>query len=530
MFSQRSPIIIVQNVIGAIVGYVGLLFILRDIGTLQWGFVSFGIGFVGVLSVFGDLGYSTAHSIKVSQGEDIGTCNGTFLTIKLILGLTFIALVFAVLEIWTRVLHRGFESPLEYYVALALIPYYFFQSFTGFTTTYFKAKLKSVRASVPPIVEAILRNSIFVFLALIVQFNVSNTVKEDAAIFLAGTYSITYSVYFVTSYLLGRPWEIRPATKKMLREYTAIALPLMILSGVGTLNGNIDKVVIQFFWGAVATGAFLSMQTISNLIGTLGSSMSTFFLPLLVRLHRQLGKEAHNRSIFEFERLISLYLLPFVVVLAFLSKYVLNIFTGAYVDYSTALTLLSVRAYISAINSPYYSSIASRMKTKLIATIDMVFVAMNIVLILVLVPTSILGFRLAALGTTGAALAMLITGVLSNATYRVVVNRMEHIGYNTGMVRQIVPVAVMLAFLSVIVDFVNAKPFFTLLGISLVSIAIYFLMAVAIRETSFKEIISVARSFDPRLMAARFREERSENENDISEVLTETSADMNGKV
>ena len=73
----------IQNVIGAVLGLVGLFFITRFVGTTEWGFVSFGIGFVGILSLLGDLGYSTAHNIKLSQGEDIEVCNGTFLTIKL---------------------------------------------------------------------------------------------------------------------------------------------------------------------------------------------------------------------------------------------------------------------------------------------------------------------------------------------------------------------------------------------------------------------------------------------------------------
>ena len=62
MFARRSPVLMIQNVIGAVLGLVGLFFITRFVGTTDWGFVSFGIGFVGILSLFGDLGYSTAHN------------------------------------------------------------------------------------------------------------------------------------------------------------------------------------------------------------------------------------------------------------------------------------------------------------------------------------------------------------------------------------------------------------------------------------------------------------------------------------
>ena len=51
MFARRSPVILIQNVIGAVLGLVGLFFITRFVGTTDWGFVSFGIGFVGILSL-----------------------------------------------------------------------------------------------------------------------------------------------------------------------------------------------------------------------------------------------------------------------------------------------------------------------------------------------------------------------------------------------------------------------------------------------------------------------------------------------
>ena len=141
MFAQRSPIIIIQNVISAVFGYIGLFFILRYIGTADWGFVGAGIGFVGVLSLFSDLGYSTAHTIKISEGEDLGVCNGTYLAVKLVLGFLFIVLTLAFLFVWTNILHKGFQSPIEYWIIISLIPYFFFQNFLGFTNTYFRAAI-----------------------------------------------------------------------------------------------------------------------------------------------------------------------------------------------------------------------------------------------------------------------------------------------------------------------------------------------------------------------------------------------------
>ncbi|MFG1460899.1 MAG: oligosaccharide flippase family protein [Thermoplasmataceae archaeon] len=513
MFAQRSPVLIIQNVLSAILGFVGLFFILRYIGTTDWGFVAFGIGFVGIFSLIGDLGYSTAHTIKISAGEDIATCNATYLTIKVVLGLLFVVLVVAALEFWTLVLHRGFQSPIEYWIILALIPYFFFQNLTAFPNAYFRATLKSVRTSIPPLVEAIFRNSVFIFLALIVKYSGSGGYMD--ALYLSSTYSVSYSIYFVVGLVLGRPWKISRPTRTMFRAYTVIALPLMLVTSVGTISGNIDKVVIQLFWHADATGAFYTSQTIAAIITTLSGSMSTFFVPLLIKYQKFHGKSVHNQSIHEFERLISLYTLPLVIPLSVLSLYVMNIFTAGYIGFSLMLSLLSWRAYFSAINTPYSSSIVSRSKTMTIAKIDTSLVFLNIFLILILVPPKIFNISFFSLGAYGAAYAMLVVGIISAVMYRVVVIKMEGIKANYSIFRQVLPAGVQAGFLFWIQTIIVPKDILVLIPVTLASIIIYFIVAILMKETTLDEIRRVIYNFSPFAVKKRFEEEDTDTDEKI---------------
>ncbi len=515
MFAQRSPIIIIQNVIGAVFGYIGLFFILRYIGTVDWGFVGAGIGFVGVLSLFSDLGYSTAHTIKISEGEDLGVCNGTFLAVKLVLGVLFVILTLAFLFVWTQVLHKGFQSPIEYWIIISLIPYFFFQNFLGFTTTYFKATMKSMRTSIPPLIEALLRNSIFIVLAFIIRFSSYSSPDYMAALYISATYSFTFTVYFIVSLYMGRPWKISRPTRSMLKTYSLLALPLVLVTSVGTINGNIDKVVIQFFWEANATSAFFSSQQISAVVSTLASSLSMFFLPLLIRRGKHGGKEEHNRSIYEFENLISLYILPFVIILIVLATYVMNIFNQTYIVYSGMLSLLSFRAYLSAINSPYVSAIASRSKTGTIAKIDTSMVLLNILLIALLVPPNIFGFSYFSLGWIGAPVAMLVATFISAVIYRVVVAKVESVKVNYSILRHIVPAGVQVLFILLIIHFVTPKDILILAPLSLFSLGIYFLVAIGMKETSFETLLEIFRNFNPKRLSSRYREEGLETETDL---------------
>lgn len=517
MFAQRSPIVIIQNIVSAVFGYIGLLFVLRYIGATDWGFVAFGIGFVGILSVVGDLGYSTAHTIKVSSGEDIEVCNGTFLSIKLVLGLLFAVLVVATMVIWTKVLHNGFQSPIEYWIILSLIPYFFFQNFTGFTNIYFRATLQSVRASLPPLIEAVLRNSLFIAIALVIHFSTGTLPDYHAALYISITYSVTYTVYFFVSLYVGRPWKISRPTRSMFKSYTLLAIPLMLVASVGQFSSNIDKVFLQFFWHADPTGAFFTGQQISMVITTLSSSLSMFFIPLLVRYKNINGKLTHNRSIFEFEKMMSLYLLPLVVVLVMLAPYIMNIFTAAYIIYSPMLALLAIRAYLSAINSPYYSAIASRSKTRTIAKIDTSMIFLNIALLAIFVPPSLGGFTGFSMGWIGAPVSLLMVGFISTFVYRIVVSKAESIKYNFGVLKHLVPAFSQAFFIFSVDLFIVPKDIVFLIPIILVSIGVYFAVAILIRETSVELLLQIVRNFSPRNLAKRYTDEGAESEEEMGE-------------
>lgn len=518
MFAQRSPIVILQNVISAIFGYVGLFFVVRYIGTVEWGIVAAGIGFVGVLSLVSDLGFSTAHTIKISDGEDVGECNGTFLTVKLFLGLLFVVLVVGFLYVWTSILHRGFQYPIEYWIIISLIPYFFFQSFSGFTNTYFRATLKSMRASIPPLIEAILRNSIFIVLALIFHYSNGGMSGYRNALFISTTYSFTYTIYFFISLLLGRPWKIKRPTRKMARAYTVLALPLMLVASVGTISGNIDKVFIQFFWHADPTGAFFTSQQISMVILTLSSSLSMFFIPLLVRHINVNEKTELQKPVFEFERVMSLYLLPFVVPLVVLAPYFMNIFTQTYIVYSGMLAILAVRSYIAALNTPYSSTIASRSKTLTIAKIDTTMVLLNIALIVVFVPPQIFGFKLLSLGWIGAPVAMLVVAIVSTIIYRIVVANIEKIGFNFAIAKHVIPVAGQVLFIYIIDFFVVPKDIFILAPLAVSSVLFYLAVAILIKETSFDQLKMIIYNFHPLHLLKRYRDEGAETESDLAEL------------
>lgn len=508
MFAQKSPLIVAQNVINTGLGYAGLFFITRFISPQIFGFLAFAIGFGGIFSFIADMGFSSAHQKFLSEGEDVGECNGTYLVVKIVLGFLYAGIVFGALLVWTTVLHKGFQDPVEYWMIIAVIPYYFFQSLLKFAQAYYTAKLSPARMALPSLAEALLRNSIFIGLGTIFFLHLPASKTINAAILLSVTYSISYSLYFVLGILLGRPWEIKRPSMKVFRKYAILALPLAISGSLATINGNVDKVLIQFFWSATATGGFFLDQKIVQSVTALSTAVTVFFLPLLARINNPENAEEFSTSIREFERMTSLYILPFIVLFIVLNKFIINLFTGVFVTYSGILSVLAVTAYFQTTLSPYLSALTARGRTHVIAVVSGSTFALNIALNVLLVPREIFGISFLSLGVMGAAVSSLIATLINNLFFRYIVFKGEGARVSWGITKHLIPVGAQIGSVFLMLQLVQPYPIFILAPLAGISVLIYIGVAILIKEISWSQVWTFATYLNPLMILKQLKEER----------------------
>ena len=121
MLSRKSILLTAQNVITGIIGYVGLLFILRYTGLQAYGILTFSLSFVGLFSFVLDFGFSTANIKRISEGMDFDRAITVYFIIKLILAVIFVVLVLSSIAFWEVFLHGGFRTIYEKYDFYILI-------------------------------------------------------------------------------------------------------------------------------------------------------------------------------------------------------------------------------------------------------------------------------------------------------------------------------------------------------------------------------------------------------------------------
>ncbi|MEW6070852.1 MAG: oligosaccharide flippase family protein, partial [Candidatus Thermoplasmatota archaeon] len=166
MIARKSTLIFSFNLFSALLGYVGLFFVVRYMGATPLGIVGFGIAYVTMFSFIADLGFGGAHIKRVSEGKDLGICIATYARIKILLTVIMACVIIGSIIFWKYVLGRGFESTLHecvLYIALFYIIFYTFSSFFLYT---FSARQETAKFQIPYFAEALSKVTVTIVIAV----------------------------------------------------------------------------------------------------------------------------------------------------------------------------------------------------------------------------------------------------------------------------------------------------------------------------------------------------------------------------
>ncbi len=509
--------LIVQSVLNTILGLVGLFFVVRYYPE-AWGILSFGIGFVGLFTFLSDLGYSNAYTRYLSMGEDEGTVNATFGVLKLLLGFLFVVVTIVVVFLWTDVLHNGFEYPIEYWVILGLIPYYFFTGLVGFFQSFYRSRYRPARYVVPSMFEALFRNSIFIFMGVFAALKSYIPSINEAAIMLAVTYDCSFGLYVTLYYIFGRPWKFTTFSWKVLKKFTYIAIPLTVASVVTTINLNIDKVLIQFYYGAFATGGFYLDQRIASNITSFASILTIFFLPVMARLQSKGTDKEMASTLNTYEKAILIFLLPFVIGLIFLSPDVIRIFNGVFVSYSSILVLLGVSALFAAFAYPSNSALIAKGKARPIGIFTVLAVIVNIGLNLLFIPSpgrQLIAMPQLSLGPVGAGISSMLANIMLYVGYRVFLHRASGIKFDPRNLIPLVSAGIEAVYLCFVLMYIPATRIYVLVPLFATAFVVYVLGLLLTRQVRYSELAAFLKNIlNPFHISNTFKKEVEEMDPD----------------
>ncbi|MGA1820246.1 MAG: oligosaccharide flippase family protein [Thermoplasmatota archaeon] len=400
--SRKTLLILINFVIMGLIGIISWKVISTNISQENVGIVRFALGFLGTFSFITNLGFGASHVKRISEGKDIGLCIGTFLTIQIFLVFVFVGVVVGSIFAWKNIIGMGFQTPHHENVIYLMMGFFVANNLAtvGFQTFVGKVEIA--------------KNQITVLSASFLQLisTIMIAVFFDDPYWLAVTFLVGAIANFVIAFILLSRYPIKKPTKAMIKSYFIFALPIFIISALGTLPPNIDSVLIQLFWDAKSVAIYRGGQIYSQYLIQISAGLGMILFPIFSKLKTG-GKDQHIKEIiYKSERLMAMVVAPLASIIFALSIPIVTLLGSS--DYRASYLVLQpmvVWAYMKAMISPYWNLIMGVGKPKVLAIVSIVSVLSIVLLDLIFIPTDIkfLNLKLLGLGAAGAAYATLLS-------------------------------------------------------------------------------------------------------------------------
>ena len=467
MIARKSALIILIQLLNGLIGFVGLKFIALYMQPWEYGVVGFAYGFVALFSIFGDLGFGAAHVKRISEGKDEGTCTATFAGIKLILtGILASAAILSIF-IWRFVFGRGFESSVHEQAVYLLLFYFVLANLSQVFIVTFSAKKEIAKGQIPFFVYTIIR----VLITLVVAY------FGFGVLALAYTYLIGEIFQFIVAFYFFRTYPIKKPSFEYLQNYAQFAFPMAIASAASTVMLNVDRVFIQLFWGAQQVGEYFAVFNLSRFILNFSAALVILLLPTISEYHAKNNIENIRILTMTSERYLSMISFPIVVLLIVLAQPVIHILlSDKYLPALPVLQILPLFVLFEVLSQPYQSQLQGMNLPHIVRNRILLMMIVGVVLNVILVPSDIksLNLRLAGLGPTGSAIALVTAYFIGFITTRLYSFKVAGIKGNNRILLHILAVMIMGIIVYFLTQYVYIGRWYELIGISLFGIVLYF--------------------------------------------------------
>jgi O-antigen/teichoic acid export membrane protein len=375
------------------------------------------MAYVGLFMFIARLGFEQAHIKRVSEGQDLKKCIGTFFVVKVVLITLMICVVLASIVIWKYVIGKGFQTAEHEQVIYIFLAYYALMNLSAVPLSTFIARREVAKQQFPSLMDHLVRVPLIIIIA----------VGSYGVIALASTYLIGVIALFVTAMFLFRFYPFGRFDSTIFRSYFKFAILISVSTSIAIINKNIDKVMLQLFWGAYEVGNYFAVQKITEFLIFMSTAITILLIPTLSKHHGKSNNTEIKRLTRTAERYVSLVVTPCAVILIVMSWPILNLFNEKFAnDAQGILPIMAIFSYIFCLYLVFINQIMAVNRPGIAAMIGISMAIINITLNLILIPRDIkiLGVTLFGLGAIGAALATMISKIIGLTMSKIAVRRL----------------------------------------------------------------------------------------------------------
>jgi len=395
MLARKSVFSLSSDIVNALLSYLALYLVARFMSPGVYGAIAFATGYVALLTIYGDLGFDSAHIKYVSAGEDKDQCISVHFYITLILSFVGIATTVGSVIIWKFILHHGFESP-----ELETVLYIILLSLTikGLVAPFqyaFMARQEMAKAKLIAIFGTIgrLLGTIYV-----VVFHLDLIVF--AWIYVAeGIITLSAALLLYHHRIIRPKWE-------MFKMYLGFATPMAIAGILGTAISNFSPVLIQLCFSSADVGFYSAAIRIITMLGMFTNALGILLFPVLSSMHSKGDTKGMLELIHDSERYLSMVAFPLVFGTMSMAVPIVYVLLAGWTNATPILQIIPLFILFSALQLPFYSHVIGSDHPRMILSMQIISFCFCIGLNLLLVPKVLLGVHLPGLSGVGAAIAL----------------------------------------------------------------------------------------------------------------------------
>jgi len=523
MIGRRSTLIFGTQLISRFFGFIFIIILANfwgEYAVTTMGVIGFAMSFLAVFSLIGNLGFDSAHVKRVSEGKNLGTCIGTYISIKVILVSIMVIIILSSIFIWKNILNQNFTDATTESVTFVFILFYVFELLSRIPSYTFTATREIAKRQIVLITQNVTKIP-FMILVVLAGANIAAGNKIPPVFewpsfllpfrnFLAdhaiGSISTAYVLGVFLSLIVGlyllRKYPIKKPTKEMINSYTYFAFPAMLLSVITIISTNIDKIMIGYFWTSMEVGYYFTVQQILEAVTIISVAVGTVLFPTLSNFHSANNHSKIKQITHQAERYVSMVIMPVgIVIIVLVEHFIRIILNEAFLPASSVLVILTFYALLGGLTMPYNSLIRGVNRPGITAKIGFVMCSTNIILNLLFIPKNGLLSFAGINGPTGAAIATTISCLIGFIAARIASKKLTNIKiFQKHTPKHIIAGVVMGITLYYTSNLVEIFRFYHLILFSLFGLSIYLSLLYIFKEFNKKDFLFFIDLLHPKKM------------------------------
>lgn len=380
------------------------------------GILAFAATVVGTAALLAEAGFANAHVKRVSEGQDLARCVGTFLVIRLVqaallvlAGLPFV--VWPSLFAWVG---GAAASRAERMALLATLAATALNQIADVWRQTYAARREVIHQRFPVVLGNWLQVPAAVAACTFVP------VGDMTAAWWAAAGLVTPATALAYYLLWTRPLPMARPTRQMLSHYWRFAAPMTVSSAFLSVQLHLDKWFLKWWAGYEAVGLYDLCQKVvrvfdRQILAQMGNLVLSKMSELSARGRRaDVGALAHLA-----ERYLAFAAAPPVAVMAAASAPALAVLYGAPAAAGAGVfAVLALCGLVGALNRPYVQVIAGMDRPRYFAVFGGAMAALDVALNVLFIPEAVGGVPMLGLGALGAALSTLAVGLVGTVLNR----------------------------------------------------------------------------------------------------------------